>query len=414
MTQRNTSASSPKKQQIVTQTSIDLQDSITSELNYYEDGTNINEPATMSEFKDNEEDIPTIHNEQQARSMDLAEINLDDAELFGDRDDKISLPVDEPNSLDLLKEDKIAQELIQDAEELLKEAERMAAAAVANDYYSTDPVADYLRQIGRTKLLTQAEERELAEKKDNGDREAKQRLIEANLRLVVSVARRYSQSSGGITLLDLIQEGNLGLIRAVDKYDHNTGFKLSTYATWWIRQAISRAIADKSRLIRLPVHINETLGRVRRASRDLASNLGREPTMHELADELKLPIDKVTQLMTMGNAPVSLDQPMGEEGDSSLGDLVEDSQGVDPDQQAAEISMRAAVQKALTQLPERERKIIELRFGLDEGGGGQPRTLEEVGQQLGVTRERIRQIEAKVLRKLRHPRVGKQLRDFLQ
>jgi RNA polymerase primary sigma factor len=314
----------------------------------------------------------------------------------------------EPSRVALSETDKEAEELVRDAERLAQ------AAAISADYYSTDPVADYLRQIGRTKLLTQEEEKRLAQLKDEGDEESKQKLIEANLRLVVSVARRYSQSSGGITLLDLIQEGNLGLIRAVDKYNHNTGFKLSTYATWWIRQAISRAIADKSRLIRLPVHINETLGRVRRASRDLASQFGREPTMQELADYLNMPLDKVTQLMTMGNAPVSLDQPMGEEGDSSLGDLVEDVQGVDPDQQAAEISMRAAVQKALTQLPERERKIIELRFGLDEGGGGQPRTLEEVGQQLGVTRERIRQIEAKVLRKLRHPRVGKQLRDFLQ
>jgi len=322
--------------------------------------------------------------------------------------ERAALAVEEPDAAAL-------REAAREAEELEREAERLAAAAVASsDYYSTDPVADYLRQIGRTRLLTQKEERELAERKDSGDEEAKQRLIEANLRLVVSVARRYSQSSGGITLLDLIQEGNLGLIRAVDKYDHKTGYKLSTYATWWIRQAISRAIADKSRLIRLPVHINETLGRVRRTSRELASMHGREPTVQELADALSMPVDKVTQLMTMGNAPVSLDQPMGEEGDSSLGDLVEDVQGVDPDQQAAEISMRAAVQKALTALPERERRIIELRFGLDEGGGGQPRTLEEVGQQLGVTRERIRQIEAKVLRKLRHPRVGKQLRDFLQ
>lgn len=321
----------------------------------------------------------------------------------------------EPTRVALSETDKETEELVQDAERLVRDAERLAqAAAISADYYSTDPVADYLRQIGRTKLLTQEEEKRLAQLKDEGDEDSKQKLIEANLRLVVSVARRYSQSSGGITLLDLIQEGNLGLIRAVDKYNHNTGFKLSTYATWWIRQAISRAIADKSRLIRLPVHINETLGRVRRASRDLASQFGREPTMQELADHLLMPLEKVTQLMTMGNAPVSLDQPMGEEGDSSLGDLVEDVQGVDPDQQAAEISMRAAVQKALTQLPERERKIIELRFGLDEGGGGQPRTLEEVGQQLGVTRERIRQIEAKVLRKLRHPRVGKQLRDFLQ
>jgi RNA polymerase primary sigma factor len=345
----------------------------------------------------------------------LEPIGQADSSLNGDEEDEAAaeqersaLAVEEPDAAAL-------REAAREAEELEREAERLAAAAVASsDYYSTDPVADYLRQIGRTRLLTQKEERELAERKDSGDEEAKQRLIEANLRLVVSVARRYSQSSGGITLLDLIQEGNLGLIRAVDKYDHKTGYKLSTYATWWIRQAISRAIADKSRLIRLPVHINETLGRVRRTSRELASLHGREPTVQELAEALSMPVDKVTQLMTMGNAPVSLDQPMGEEGDSSLGDLVEDVQGVDPDQQAAEISMRAAVQKALTALPERERRIIELRFGLDEGGGGQPRTLEEVGQQLGVTRERIRQIEAKVLRKLRHPRVGKQLRDFLQ
>lgn len=357
---------------------------------------------------------PDLIEDEEDEEM-LEPIGQADSSLNGDEEDEAAaeqersaLAVEEPDAAAL-------REAAREAEELEREAERLAAAAVASsDYYSTDPVADYLRQIGRTRLLTQKEERELAERKDSGDEEAKQRLIEANLRLVVSVARRYSQSSGGITLLDLIQEGNLGLIRAVDKYDHKTGYKLSTYATWWIRQAISRAIADKSRLIRLPVHINETLGRVRRTSRELASMHGREPTVQELADALSMPVDKVTQLMTMGNAPVSLDQPMGEEGDSSLGDLVEDVQGVDPDQQAAEISMRAAVQKALTALPERERRIIELRFGLDEGGGGQPRTLEEVGQQLGVTRERIRQIEAKVLRKLRHPRVGKQLRDFLQ
>ena len=357
---------------------------------------------------------PDLIEDEEDEEM-LEPIGQADSSLNGDEEDEAAaeqersaLAVEEPDAAAL-------REAAREAEELEREAERLAAAAVASsDYYSTDPVADYLRQIGRTRLLTQKEERELAERKDSGDEEAKQRLIEANLRLGVSVARRYSQSSGGITLLDLIQEGNLGLIRAVDKYDHKTGYKLSTYATWWIRQAISRAIADKSRLIRLPVHINETLGRVRRTSRELASMHGREPTVQELADALSMPVDKVTQLMTMGNAPVSLDQPMGEEGDSSLGDLVEDVQGVDPDQQAAEISMRAAVQKALTALPERERRIIELRFGLDEGGGGQPRTLEEVGQQLGVTRERIRQIEAKVLRKLRHPRVGKQLRDFLQ
>lgn len=316
----------------------------------------------------------------------------------------------EPDAHALQEAAKLEQEASKEAEEL----ERLTAATIAAEYYSADPVADYLRQIGRTRLLTQPEERELAVRKDAGDEEAKKRLIEANLRLVVSVARRYSQASSGITLLDLIQEGNLGLIRAVDKYDHTTGFKLSTYATWWIRQAISRAIADKSRLIRLPVHINETLGRVRKASRELASELGREPTTQEVAKRLDMPPERVTQLMTMGNTPVSLDQPMGEEGDSSLGDLVEDQQGVDPDQQASEISMRNAVKEALDNLPERERQIIELRFGLDENGGGQQRTLEEVGRLLHVTRERIRQIEAKVLRKLRHPRVGKKLRDFLQ
>ncbi|HEX2913579.1 MAG TPA: sigma-70 family RNA polymerase sigma factor [Chloroflexia bacterium] len=357
-------------------------------------------------------DFEDLHEPEMQVGEEVELVEVAEEEIQEQEEVVADLPV-ELDEKALSEAAKLEKEVARDAEELVREAERIAAVS-SSDYYSTDPVADYLRQIGRTKLLTQEEERDLAQRKDNGDEEAKQRLIEANLRLVVSVARRYSQSSGGITLLDLIQEGNLGLIRAVDKYDYKTGYKLSTYATWWIRQAISRAIADKSRLIRLPVHINETLGRVRRTSRELASTYGREPTMQELADHLNMPIDKVTQLMTMGNAPVSLDQPMGEEGDSSLGDLVEDSQGVDPDQQAAEISMRAAVQKALTQLPERERKIIELRFGLDQDGGGQPRTLEEVGQQLGVTRERIRQIEAKVLRKLRHPRVGKQLRDFLQ
>ena len=321
-------------------------------------------------------------------------------------------------------------------EEHIQHFERIRREIVY-DYgpFSEDALKDYLQRIGQVPLLTQEQERAFALQHTEGceaetelnraivnpfrtqllreriaqGKVARERLIEANLRLVVSVAKRYAGLA--LPLPDLIQEGNIGLMRAVDKYDYKTGFKFSTYATWWIRQAVSRALADKSRIIRLPVHINETLSRVRRASRELSSNLGHEPTIQELAEELNLPIDKVAQLLALPQSLSSLDQPVGEEGDSTLGELVEDSQSVDPHEEANRIALQKSIRFVLERLTERERIIIQLRYGLDEGGHA--RTLEEVGQQLGVTRERIRQIEAKVFLKLRHSRSGKPLRDFL-
>lgn len=285
-----------------------------------------------------------------------------------------------------------------------------------HDYYSDDSVASYLREIGRVALLTYAQEIELAKRLAEGDErtreEARNHLMEANLRLVVSIARKYSNRAGGLTLLDLIQEGNIGLMRAIDKYDYKLGYKFSTYATWWIRQSVTRAIADQGRLIRLPAHLNEQLARVQRVRRDLVSRLNREPTLEELAKDLEMPLVRLERLLAASQEAVSLETPVGDEGEgTSLGDFIEDPNSMDPVAQAGVEAMKAAVQEALEKLTPREQQIIKLRYGLDEGG--RPRTLEEVAREFGITRERIRQIEAKVLRKLRHPRIGKVLRAFL-
>jgi RNA polymerase primary sigma factor len=281
-----------------------------------------------------------------------------------------------------------------------------------NDYYSDDSVASYLREIGRVPLLTYEQEIELAKRLAAGDEDARNHLMEANLRLVVSIARKYSNRAGGLTLLDLIQEGNIGLMRAIEKYRYEFGFKFSTYATWWIRQSVTRAIADQGRLIRLPAHLNEQLGRVQRVRRDLVSQLNREPTLEELAKALEMPLVRLERLLAASQEAVSLETPVGDEGEgTSLGDFIEDPNSLDPVAQAGVEAMKAAVAEALEKLTPREQQIIKLRYGLDEGG--RPRTLEEVAKEFGITRERIRQIEAKVLRKLRHPRIGKILRAFL-
>ena len=271
-----------------------------------------------------------------------------------------------------------------------------------------DPVKVYLKEIGRVPLLTPEEEVELAERMAKGDPAARKRLSEANLRLVVSIAKRYV--GRGMQFLDLIQEGNLGLIKAVEKFDHTKGFKFSTYATWWIRQAITRAIADQARTIRIPVHMVETINKVKKVSSQLLHKNGHGPSAEEIAEELDMPIDKVREIMRVAQEPVSLETPIGEEEDSHLGDFIEDSDAPAPADAASHTLLKEQLEDVLSTLTPREKKVLELRFGLEDGRN---RTLEEVGKEFNVTRERIRQIEAKALRKLRHPSRSKRLKDFL-
>ncbi|HEY2494937.1 MAG TPA: RNA polymerase sigma factor RpoD [Paenibacillus sp.] len=272
-----------------------------------------------------------------------------------------------------------------------------------------DPVRMYLKEIGRVQLLSADDEVQLAKRIENGDEEAKRRLAEANLRLVVSIAKRYV--GRGMLFLDLIQEGNMGLIKAVEKFDHTKGYKFSTYATWWIRQAITRAIADQARTIRIPVHMVETINKLIRVSRQLLQELGREPAPEEIALEMELSVEKVREIMKIAQEPVSLETPIGEEDDSHLGDFIEDQEALAPADAAAYELLKEQLEDVLDTLTEREENVLRLRFGLDDG---RTRTLEEVGKVFGVTRERIRQIEAKALRKLRHPSRSKRLKDFLE
>lgn len=271
-----------------------------------------------------------------------------------------------------------------------------------------DPVRMYLKEIGRVPLLSAEEEVELAKRIEQGDEDAKRRLAEANLRLVVSIAKRYV--GRGMLFLDLIQEGNLGLIKAVEKFDYLKGYKFSTYATWWIRQAITRAIADQARTIRIPVHMVETINKLIRVSRQLLQELGREPTADEIAAEMETPVERIREILKIAQEPVSLETPIGEEEDSHLGDFIEDHDALAPAEAASDVMLKELLRDVLDTLTPREKKVLRLRFGIDDG---KQRTLEEVGQVFGVTRERIRQIEAKALRKLRHPSRSKKLRDFL-
>ena len=297
-------------------------------------------------------------------------------------------------------------------EEEMEEEEEIAVdpmdLSVPDGISLADPIRMYLKEIGKIPLLSTEEEIELAKRMEKGDEEARKKLAEANLRLVVSIAKRYA--GRGMQFLDLIQEGNLGLIKAVEKFDYRKGYKFSTYATWWIRQAITRAIADQARTIRIPVHMVETINRLIRTSRQMVQELGREPTPEELAKKLDMPVERVREIKKISQDPVSLETPIGEEEDSHLGDFIQDDNVMVPADQATFTLLHEQLMESLETLTEREQQVLRLRFGLDDG---RPRTLEEVGRVFHVTRERIRQIEAKALRKLRHPSRSKKLKDYL-
>ena len=310
------------------------------------------------------------------------------------------------NELEDVEEDEVD---VDDGLVLKTNGEIDVDATVPKSLPTDDAVRMYLKEIGKVPLLTGAEERELAIRMEQGDEEAKKKLCESNLRLVVSIAKRYLNR--GLSFLDLIQEGNLGLIKAVDKFDYTKGYKFSTYATWWIRQAITRSIADQARTIRIPVHMVETINKLIRISRQLLQELGREPTSEEIAKEMGITVEKVREIKKISQDPVSLETPIGEEEDSHLGDFIPDDDVPAPVEAAAYSMLKEQLMKVLDTLSDREKKVLMLRFGLEDG---RPRTLEEVGKEFNVTRERIRQIEAKALRKLRHPSRSKKLRDYLE
>ena len=342
--------------------------------------------------------------------MALEDMNLssEETEKFYDRLESLNIDVLGDDALPPVDEDALPElEELEELEEVTEE-EMNETEAMADTFSTDDPVRMYLKEIGKVPLLTPEEEQDLAKRMAEGDEEAKRRMAEANLRLVVSIAKRYV--GRGMLFLDLIQEGNLGLIKAVEKFDYTKGYKFSTYATWWIRQAITRAIADQARTIRIPVHMVETINKVIRVSRQLLQELGHDPSAEEIAAEMNMPVDKVRDILKIAQEPVSLETPIGEEEDSHLGDFIPDEDASEPSEAASFSLLREQLEEVLDTLAPREKKVLELRFGIVDG---RTRTLEEVGKEFNVTRERIRQIEAKALRKLRHPSRSKKLRDFL-
>ena len=359
-----------------------------------------NSPLTQAQL----ERIIAYLEEQKIDVLTMPDINADDIE------DDVG-EIDSLNDMDVFqKPDRIGN--VQVTAEIEKGYEKTAEES-ENSFTergnAEDPVRMYLKEIGRIPLLSSEEEIELAKRMEEGDEEAKKKLSEANLRLTVSIAKRYS--GRGMQFLDLIQEGNLGLIKAVEKFDYRKGYKFSTYATWWIRQSITRAIADQARTIRIPVHMVETMNRVNRTSRRLLQEYGREPSPEEIAEAMNLPVERVLEISKISQEPVSLETPIGEEEDSHLGDFIQDEHIPVPADEAAHTLLREQLEKVMDTLSEREQKVLALRFGLEDG---KPHTLEEVGREFQVTRERIRQIEAKALRKLRHPTRSRKLRDFLE
>ncbi len=380
----------------------------------------------MNENESEEIFLKTLENLKTAASKNKNTLKYDeilqafsDVELTEDQMDEI-LDYLEKNQIDVIQGESPDETTEEETEELLiepeddmllsdhEEVELINDADVLEGVSTEDPVRMYLKEIGNVPLLSGEEEIELAKRVEQGDEEAKKKLTEANLRLVVSIAKKYV--GRGMPFLDLIQEGNMGLMKAVDKFDYTKGYKFSTYATWWIRQAITRGIADTGRTIRVPVHMVETINKTLRMTRTLLQEFGREPTPEEVAERLNVPVSRVREVLKISRDPVSLDTPIGEEDDSHLGDFIEDDTALSPADSAAFSMLREELASALESLTERERQVVKLRFGLEDG---RARTLEEVGKEFNVTRERIRQIEAKALRKLRHPSRSKRLKDFL-
>lgn len=359
-----------------------------------------NAPLTQAQL----EHIIAYLEERKIDVLTMPDINADDIE------DDVE-EIDSLNDIDVFpKTDRIGSvQVTAEIEKGYEKTTEESEGSFSERGNAEDPVRMYLKEIGRIPLLSSEEEIELAKRMEQGDEDAKKQLSEANLRLTVSIAKRYS--GRGMQFLDLIQEGNLGLIKAVEKFDYRKGYKFSTYATWWIRQAITRAIADQARTIRIPVHMVETMNRVNRTSRRLLQEYGREPTPEEVAEAMNLPVERVLEISKISQEPVSLETPIGEEEDSHLGDFIQDEHIPVPADEAAHTLLREQLEKVMDTLSEREQKVLALRFGLEDG---KPHTLEEVGREFQVTRERIRQIEAKALRKLRHPTRSRKLRDFLE
>ena len=355
-----------------------------------------------------------VSSKHLVETLDDVDATQDQTERFYDILEQAGIEIDVSDVLDLIGTADMDNPTLSEMQAIENEglpADLDEPEALPDDVENAnldDPVRMYLKEIGRIKLLTPEEEQEIAKKMAEGDEDARKRMSEANLRLVVSIAKRYV--GRGMQLLDLIQEGNLGLMKAVEKFDYTKGYKFSTYATWWIRQSITRAIADQARTIRIPVHMVETINRVLRTSHSMVQKLGREPTTKEIADELHIEESKVEEVLKIAQEPVSLETPIGEEEDSHLGDFIQDDEASQPSEEASYTLLREQLEEVLSTLTPREEQVLRMRFGLTDG---KPHTLEEVGKEFDVTRERIRQIESKALRKLRHPSRSKKLRDFL-
>ncbi len=392
------SSKDPSKLEEIANSIVDTAKMIGNEITYAE----IN--AIVADLKLDKDAVEDIYDLVESKNVNIietrepTEIELEEDDI----DDDEILEMEEDGEFDDEQDEKKSGVIIKSSGEI-------EVSDSAKNIPTDDPVRMYFKEIGKVPLLTAEEERDLAIRIEQGDEEAKKKLCESNLRLVVSIARRYLNR--GLSFLDLIQEGNLGLIKAVEKFDYTKGYKFSTYATWWIRQAITRSIADQARTIRIPVHMVETINKLIRVSRQLLQEYGREPTSEEIAREMGITVEKVREIKKISQDPVSLETPIGEEEDSHLGDFIPDEDIPSPVDAAAYSMLQKQLREVLDTLSEREKKVLILRFGLDDG---RPRTLEEVGREFNVTRERIRQIEAKALRKLRHPSRSKKLRDYLE